>query len=99
READLSHADLYGADLSGADLRRANLTAIQGAGLDLKGARLHRANLTDASVAYEAFGGGAPTLEDANLSGATMVDMTLSYVDADGANLTSANMLGSKVSV
>jgi uncharacterized protein YjbI with pentapeptide repeats len=69
---DLDGATLYGTDLANANLSHANLTSIQGAGADLENANLTDANLTEASMAGEAFGAGAPTLQGADMTGATM---------------------------
>ncbi len=69
---DLEDASFYGTDLAGANLSDANLTGISAAGVDLENANLTGANLTDASIALEAFGAGAPTLQGADLAGATL---------------------------
>jgi uncharacterized protein YjbI with pentapeptide repeats len=69
---DLAGANLYGTNLTGANLSDADLEGIQGAGLILQNANLTGANLSVASIALDAFGGGAPTLAGANLTGATL---------------------------
>jgi uncharacterized protein YjbI with pentapeptide repeats len=68
----LAEASLYGTNLTGANLSDADLFGIDGAGIILQNADLTGANLTDASIALDAFGGGAPTLAGADLAGATL---------------------------
>jgi trimeric autotransporter adhesin len=68
----LDNASLYGTNLSGANLSDADLFGIDGAGVILQNADLTGANLSDASIALDAFGGGAPTLAGADLAGATL---------------------------
>ncbi len=77
---DLEDADLYGTNLSGADLSDTNLTGVDGAGVDLENASLTDANLTDASIALDAFGAGAPTLQGADLAGATLTGVITAVI-------------------
>jgi uncharacterized protein YjbI with pentapeptide repeats len=84
---DLADASFYGADLSGADLDHANLTGVDATGTDLENANLTDVNLTDASIGGDAFGGGAATLEGADLAGAIMTGLGSGDIDGGPAAL------------
>jgi uncharacterized protein YjbI with pentapeptide repeats len=85
---DLDDASFFAADLDGADLSKANLIGVDATGADLENANLTDVNLTDAAIGGEAFvGGGAATLEGADLAGATLTGIGSGFIDGGPAVL------------
>ena len=112
--ANLNSADFSGADLTGADLTRANLRSATVTNAILVGANLENATLAgvvsggvSGSPAALPIGwnivdgyllGRSADLVGANLSGATIDSINLSYANLNGADLTNASIFGARLS-
>ena len=107
-DIDLSNVNLQGADLSGADLSRVDINGanLEGANLEVSGfSEIRSGNLKGTPSAlpdgYKIINGYlvgyGVSLYEANLEGADLQGMNLSYVSFRSTNLEGANLTGTKL--